>query len=807
MNKILHYVLILACVCTAGSLDAQSLKAYEKKAMEAYEGRDYAAALAYNQVLLEVDSQRVDALFMAGEAARNMRLFGMAEKYLESMPDSTKTGLFSATDFRIASVKKGLGKYDEAAGFYQKYLSNHTDTVDIFYQRAKDELEYCVWAMERLQTPSRIEVEHLGENVNTVHSDFAPLRYADKLFFTSSLSVDTAQLPMQRMFAVVQDNEAIPLAENTEEKILHSSHMALTEDGRRMYYTICRDKEFPNEYLCEIYYRDRKYDGDWDSPKKLPKSINLEGYTATQPSIGQDHFLEKEVLFFASERPGGKGNLDIWCSVISSDGAFGEPFSLPFNTPQDDITPYFHQYSQTLFFSSGGLKSMGGYDIFRSVKRDSTWSEPENMGYPLNSSYDDLYYTFNSGVKRGYFASNRPGCLCAEPDKGCKCNDIYEARIYVDLNAWTFNAVDSSELYGVRVELMDTYTGKVDTFEVNPTRNKFLFPLDLEKNYRLTATLDGYESATAELSTEGINYFAIFERLLYLRPRIDLVVRTFNAIDSLPLFSTALNLADEWTAKNEFHQNDENSNEHLFHLEFGHQYRIEGSKPGYSSDYAVAATQGMNKPDTLYRDLFLSPFKGLPLVLYFDNDKPRYIYRADTTTTLTYEQTHLAYLQRKNTFINGYSRGLYGLSKDEAIQESQRFFTDEVEANYNKLQSFCQLLTDYLASGHRMEIMIEGYASPLAEAEYNRRLTGRRISSLINHFGKYNKGVLMSFLESGQLKITQAPKGEEYEHGGVSDDGKNRRQSVFSPAASRLRKVTILEIRAQAPENGSVPTK
>ena len=197
----------------------------------------------------------------------------------------------------------------------------------------------------------------------------------------------------------------------------------------------------------------------------------------------------------------------------------------------------------------------------------------------------------------------------------------------------------------------------------------------------------------------------------------------------------------------------------------------------------------------------------MPLVLYFDNDKPRYIYRADTTTTLTYEQTHLAYLQRKNTFINGYSRGLYGLSKDEAIQESQRFFTDEVEANYNKLQSFCQLLTDYLASGHRMEIMIEGYASPLAEAEYNRRLTGRRISSLINHFGKYNKGVLMSFLESGQLKITQAPKGEEYEHGGVSDDGKNRRQSVFSPAASRLRKVTILEIRAQAPENGSVPTK
>jgi hypothetical protein len=787
-------------------MDAQSLRAYEKKATEAYENRDYAAALAYNQVLLEVDSQRVDALFKAGEAARHLRVFNLAEKYLEQIPDSVKTGLYSATDFRIASTKKGLGKYDEAARFYHRYIDTHTDSTDIFLQQANAELEYCVWAMERLQSPSRIEVVHLGENVNTVHSDFAPFRFADKLFFTSAHVVDTSMAPVERIYSAILEDSAIVIDENTEENNLHSSNITLTADGYRMYYTICRDQTLPNEYTCEIYYRDRNYEGEWSAPKKLPKSINLEGYTATQPAAGKDKFLKNDVLFFASDRPGGKGNLDIWCSYISKTGEFGDPFPLSFNTPQDDITPFFHQYSQTLFLSSAGLESMGGYDIYRSVKLDSVrWSEPENMGYPLNSSYDDLYYTFNSGAKRGYLASNRPGCLCAEPEKGCKCNDIFEAQIYVDLNAWTFNAVDSSILTGVKVELMDLATGKVDTFQVNPDGNKFFFPLDLEKNYRLTASLQGFQSATAEVSTEGINYFAVFERLLYLQPQIDLIARTYNAIDSLPLFGTALNLVDELTAKNTFHQNDEYSNGYLFHLEYGHHYRVEGTKPTYTSAQALAATYGINRPDTLYRDLYLSPFQGLPLVLYFDNDKPRYINHQDTTTTLTYQQTYEAFIKRKNAFIKEYSKDAYGPSRDEARAEVSQFFENEVHANYEKLQLFCDLLVNYLAGGHRMEIIIEGYASPLAAAEYNKRLTGRRISSLINHFRQF-KG-LLPYLESGQLLISRNPRGEEQEHGGVSDDGNNRRQSVYSPAASRLRRVTILEIRPQESVSGKALSK
>jgi tetratricopeptide (TPR) repeat protein len=775
-------------------LPGQSLRAFERKAMEAYEARDYAAALAYNAVLIEADSHRVDALFMGGEAARHLRAFDLAEKFLEKIPDSLKSGFYAASDFRLASTKKGLEKYDEAARYYRKYLDTHPDTNDLFVKRAKEEIEYCAWAMEKQQLPSRIEVVHLGENVNTVYSDFAPLRFADKLYFTSAYLADTAAAPVNRIYAAIQDDPARLIAENTDDPALHSSHISLTADGKRMYYTVCSDKPYLHEYRCELYYRDRNYEGSWGTPRQLPRHINLDSFTATQPAAGYDKYLNKNVLFFASDRPGGKGNLDLWCTVIEKDGTFGKPFPLPFNTTQDDITPFFHQPSQTLFFSSGGLENMGGYDIFHSEKTGpNTWAEPSNMGPPLNSSYDDLYYTFHSGTKKGYFASNRPGSRCADPASGCKCNDIYEAKILVDLDARTYNVLDSTELSDVRVELFDLDAQATDTIYINPTGNKFYFSLDLEKNYRITASLDGFLPDTAIVSTEGVNSFKTFDRKLYLLPGVVLVARTYNALDSMALNGTLISLESPPNGLVKSQQNDETSNTAFFPLAFGKNYQVGATKPNWSDDTAFLDTRSLMKPDTIFRHLYLSPFSGLPLVLYFDNDKPRYVQRPDTTTSLTYAATYRAFLERKDRFVEGYTAGLQGDERSQATQEILDFFEKEVVANHERLQNYCALIERYLAAGHRIEILVSGFASPLAPADYNRRLTGRRVSSIINHLRNWNNGVLSPYFDRGLLVVNLDPKGEQT---GVSDNPQDRRQSEFSPAASRLRRVTITEIRA-----------
>jgi hypothetical protein len=296
----------------------------------------------------------------------------------------------------------------------------------------------------------------------------------------------------------------------------------------------------------------------------------------------------------------------------------------------------------------------------------------------------------------------------------------------------------------------------------------------------------------------GINYFTTIERKLYLRPAAALGVRTFHSIDKTPLFGTSIELKNETTGQVFPYQNDDYSHTAFFSLDFVNDYLVSASKAAFSGSKAKISTDRLNQSDTIYQDLYLSPFSGLPLVLYFDNAKPAFTLPSDTTTLLTYEETYRAYLERKPAIIAGYTAGMPEDAKALAEKEILDFFDNEVQANYRRLESWYGLLKSYLRAGRFIEILVAGYASPLASAEYNKRLTGRRIHSVVNLFGAYDKGALLPFIQSGQLVIKKDPRGEDEEHGNVSDRDDDRRNSEFSPSASRLRRVTITEIRAQS---------
>ncbi|MEK7254682.1 MAG: hypothetical protein AAB316_08060, partial [Bacteroidota bacterium] len=349
-------------------------------------------------------------------------------------------------DFDLGLVNKGLGRYDRAIHFFRKYIAAHRGELALT-ELAKLEIESCEWAMEMVQNSSSARAKRLSDEVNSQNSEFAPVRFAERLYFTSYDRADTSDNPLSRIFSSVKGYEITSWEKTSADSGLHSSNLVLTVDARRMYFTICKSTEQVYEYECEIWYRDRNYEGTWAKPKRLPNFINLDSVSTTMPSIGWDRFLEKEVLYFASDRPGGKGGMDIWFSIIEPDGKFGKPVCLPFNTPQDDVTPYFHQATQTLFFSSAGMENFGGFDIFRAVKTGAdAWAKPKNLGYPLNSSDDELYYFFHSGEQMGYFASNRPGTNFRDSIHDRTCTDIYVAPVKIDLEAWTFSTLDSSDL-------------------------------------------------------------------------------------------------------------------------------------------------------------------------------------------------------------------------------------------------------------------------------------------------------------------------------------------------------------------------
>ncbi len=183
----------------------------------------------------------------------------------------------------------------------------------------------------------------------------------------------------------------------------------------------------------------------------------------------------------------------------------------------------------------------------------------------------------------------------------------------------------------------------------------------------------------------------------------------------------------------------------------------------------------------------------VPIELYFDNDQP--VPRSwDTVTDLTYSETFYAYLSRLDEFRAGYSRGLSRAESQAAIDTINRFFADLVEENYYKLLEFTKLTQELLKEGQTIEITIKGFTSPLNVAEYNINLSKRRISSLVNYFYEFDDGFFIEFIESGQMSFEFVAYGEALADASVSADPTDLRSAVYSPAASRERRIEIIAV-------------
>ena len=166
-----------------------------------------------------------------------------------------------------------------------------------------------------------------------------------------------------------------------------------------------------------LYYSMNK-GGKWDAIQKFPKVINSK-YNETHGSLSPDG----KSLFFVSDRPGGQGGRDVYRSYIDINGNWGQPINLGpvINTPFDEDAAFLTTDSKTLFFVSEGHASMGGFDIFKSVvEQNGAWTEPQNLGYPINSAYDDVYYCPVGEGAEGYM--NR------YPDDGGATKEMFLVR-------------------------------------------------------------------------------------------------------------------------------------------------------------------------------------------------------------------------------------------------------------------------------------------------------------------------------------------------------------------------------------------
>lgn len=433
-----HFLIRVVWCCllsvSGSTLWAQSAKAFEKAGDKAAAAKDLNAALQHYGRALAIKPDHAGLSYKYAGIAQRFHAYEAARAYYLKVTEHAEAKAFPLALFQLGMVEKSLGHYDQAKRCFSDFIEQYGRADAVHRAQAEEKIRQCEWAKEVISNPQRVEIERLGKTVNTGWTEFGPMPVGDTLYF-SSLRFDNKKdkyIP-QRMIAKVlssvRSGPGRPLRDGFNAEERHTAHFALSETTRRVYFTRC-DYINASEIRCALYYRDPDRRGRLrGADVRLPDPVNLPGFTATQPAVGYDSTAQKEMLFFVSDRPGGAGGLDIWQSEIMNNGKFGPPEPLRgINTAGDDITPFFHTPTQTLYFSTNGRYSLGGLDIYSAAK-EQTWKEPQHAGAPINSSYNDIYPALLPDGRSGYFSSNRPGSLYLDAANKSCCNDIYKFHI------------------------------------------------------------------------------------------------------------------------------------------------------------------------------------------------------------------------------------------------------------------------------------------------------------------------------------------------------------------------------------------
>ena len=311
-------------------------------------------------------------------------------------------------------------KFDQAIDFYSKFKAT-LEPGSQYISKVDRRLYECQNGKEFVANPVDVQITSVSKIVNSTYPDFAPVISADEkvMIFTSrrpgstgGLLDETGQY-YEDIYICKKVNGQWGAPQNIGTNINtdgHDASIALSADGSELFI-------YKDDGAGDIYYCKQRADGSWSKPLPIEGSVNSRSYYENAAAVSPDG----TTLFFASNREGGYGGLDLYMVKMNDKGFWGKPTNLGdvINTPEDDEGPFMDFDGVTLYFSSRAHKGMGGYDIFKTVF-DSTrnqWIEPINMGYPINSADNDIYFVLSGDGSHGYYASSK--------DEGVGEKDIY----------------------------------------------------------------------------------------------------------------------------------------------------------------------------------------------------------------------------------------------------------------------------------------------------------------------------------------------------------------------------------------------
>ncbi len=440
------YILtIILFLSTLSIVSGQTFKQYVKAADKSMVKKDYYSAMRYYQDAMSIKDTDAELHYKCADAARQFFAFSIADAHFAKASEMAGENEFPLLDFYWAEVKQTLGDYTKAAELYDAYFTKGIGS-EMNLEKADMERRACEWAAGQSPDPDT-QIERLSKKINSKFSEFAGSWQQDTLVF-ASLKFKDESVPEDRRVSKIlystdtetQRGKSVRISGIPENKNI--ANATFDRETNTMYFTICNYINTVDLH-CDIYrsiHNGRKWIAE-----KLPEIINMEGYTHTQPAWSNIEGWKG--LFFTSDRPEGRGGLDVWFAKHRSADAFDEPINITkINTPFNDITPSVDNTSATpvLYFSSDGLIGFGNYDVYYSTWNGNAWATPINMGMPVNTGYNDVYFWMDSKMEKAVVSSNRPESESMLKEDPACCNDLYDLK-FLEKELLVVNETPKSE--------------------------------------------------------------------------------------------------------------------------------------------------------------------------------------------------------------------------------------------------------------------------------------------------------------------------------------------------------------------------
>lgn len=483
--------------------------AYFEKGREMEKYRDYRGAIQQFIEAVNLEPEFADAHFRIGacfyvleEYDKALKGLTLAQEYWQGPPPDM-------LNFYLAEVAFAENDFEKSYNAYKAFLDAKPKVHVNIIRSAEAHMKNAKFGKEAIKNPIKFSPENLGPAINTQYDEYLPYLTADErtIFFTSrrpgnigGYNNEYRDFLEDFLYCELKDGEW-QMAENLGPPVNTEGNegaASFSPDGQYVYFTSCGRRGGFGD--CDLYVS--KLDGNkWSIPENLGPLVNTGGWES-QPCISNDG----RTLYFSSNRPGGQGGHDIWYSTFEK-GRWTEAKNMGavINTDGNEFCPFLHADGKTLYFSSNTHPGFGNLDLFMTKNIDGEWTEPENLGFPLNTTASEGNIFINAEGNMGYMNSNR------EDSKGK--SDIYsfelDPKIRPEYTTYVRGFVVekgtekplSARVVFINLETRDT----IRSVQSNKATGKFLLTLPLDQDYAAFVDgVKGYVFASKNFSLKGL---------------------------------------------------------------------------------------------------------------------------------------------------------------------------------------------------------------------------------------------------------------------------------------------------------------